>query len=286
MAILIDQNTRIILQGMTGRQGRYHTLKMLQYGVQVVGGISPGKGGQDVHGVPVYNTVVEAQRQTELNASMIIVPPAGVLDASLETIEDRIPLLVIITEFVPYHDALIIRKMALEHQLRVVGPNTIGIISPGQCKVGIMPGFIYSKGNIGIISRSGTLTHEIASNLTYKGYGQSTCICIGGDMVRSTDFVDVLQLFREDSQTETIIMIGEIGGTGEEKAAQYIQETHYPKKVIAFIAGASAPANTKMGHAGAIVAGGFGSVESKRNQLAAAGVTVVNTMDEIFHNLK
>lgn len=282
MAILVNNDTRVIIQGATGKQGRYHTLQMLEYNVKVVGGVSPGKGGQLAHGVPIYDTVVEARKKSQIDASMILVPPAGVLAASLEAIENKIPLIVIITEFVPFHDTLIIRSIAAREKVRVVGPNTIGVISPGQSKVGVMPGFIYSEGKIGIISRSGTLTHEIASNLTYKGIGQSTCVCIGGDMIKVTDFVDVLRLFRDDEQTEMVIMIGEIGGASEEIAAKYIKANGYPKKIVAFIAGLKAPAEKKMGHAGAIVSKGFGTAESKMKHLDEAGVIVVRNLDEIL----
>jgi len=282
VAILVNNDTRVIIQGATGKQGRYHTLQMLEYNVKVVGGVSPGKGGQLAHGVPIYDTVVEARKKSQIDASMILVPPAGVLAASLEAIENKIPLIVIITEFVPFHDTLIIRSIAAREKVRVVGPNTIGVISPGQSKVGVMPGFIYSEGKIGIISRSGTLTHEIASNLTYKGIGQSTCVCIGGDMIKVTDFVDVLRLFRDDEQTEMVIMIGEIGGASEEIAAKYIKANGYPKKIVAFIAGLKAPAEKKMGHAGAIVSKGFGTAESKMKHLDEAGVIVVRNLDEIL----
>ncbi len=284
MAILVDRDTQVIIQGATGKQGTYHTLQMLEYNVNVVGGVSPGKGGQRIRGVPVFDTVSEAKKHHHVDASMILVPPAGVLTAALEAIENGIPLIVIVTEFVPLHDTLIIRRTAAGKRVRVVGPNTIGIISPGKSKVGVMPGFIYSEGKIGIISRSGTLTHEIASNLTYKGMGQSTCVGIGGDMIKVMDFVDVLKLFRDDEQTETVILIGEIGGASEEMAAHYLKEEGYPKKILAFIAGMTAPAEKKMGHAGAIVSKGFGTAASKMKHLEQAGVTVVRNLNEIQQN--
>lgn len=282
MAILVDRNIRVIIQGATGKQGQYHTLKMLEYNVQVVGGVTPGKGGTRVHGVPIFDTVGQAKKSSAIDASMIVVPPAGVLGAALDAIENEIPLLVIITEFVPFHDALKIRALAFQKGIRLVGPNTIGVISPGKGKVGIMPGFIYGEGHVGIISRSGTLTHEIASNLTYKGIGQSTCVCIGGDMVKGMDFVDCLKLFREDEETKKVILIGEIGGAGEELAAPYIQEHGYPKKVIAFIAGSTAPSEKKMGHAGAIISRGFGTAASKIKELERVGVTVVKSLDALI----
>ncbi|SFH27252.1 succinyl-CoA synthetase (ADP-forming) alpha subunit [Desulfotomaculum arcticum] len=286
MAILVNPDIRVIIQGITGKQGTYHTLKMLEYHVHVVGGVTPGKGGQKVHGVTVYDTVAAAQKEHQVDASMIMVPPAGVLSAAIEAIDHKIPLIVIITEFVPVHDSLVIRNMARKAGVRVIGPNTIGVISPGKGKVGIMPGYIYSEGSVGIISRSGTLTHEVSSNLTYKGIGQSTCVCIGGDPVKGTDFVDVLRLFRDDGQTETVVMIGEIGGAGEELAAKYVTENGYPKKIVAFIAGRTAPAGKKMGHAGAIVAEGFGTAESKIKSLAEAGIVVVRTLDELLQAVK
>ncbi len=282
MAVLVDRDTRVIVQGATGKQGQYHTLKMLEYNVRVVGGISPGKGGTDVHGVPIFNTVAEARESGPVDASMIVVPPSGVLAASQDAMDNQIPLIVIITEFVPLHDTLKIRALSLKKGLRLVGPNTIGVISPGKGKVGIMPGFIYSEGHVGIISRSGTLTHEIASNLTYEGIGQSTCVCIGGDGVKGMDFVDCLQLFREDPETERVILVGEIGGAGEELAASYIKENGYPKKVAAFIAGITAPPGKKMGHAGAIISRGFGTAASKITALEQAGVVVAKTLDGLI----
>jgi len=286
MAILINEDIRVIIQGITGKQGTYHALRMKEYNVNVVGGVSPGKGGQTVHGVKVYDTVAAVKKEHQVDASMIMVPPAGVLGAVVEAIENNISLIVIITEFVPVHDCLVIRSMARKAGVRVIGPNTIGVISPGKSKVGIMPGYIYSEGGVGIISRSGTLTHEISSNLTYKGIGQSTCVCIGGDPVKGTDFLDVLELFRDDDQTETVVMIGEIGGAGEELAARYVIENGYPKKIVAFIAGQTAPAGKKMGHAGAIVSEGFGTAESKIKSLGEAGITVVRTLDELLEAVR
>ncbi len=286
MAILVHKDTRVIIQGATGKQGQYHTLKMLEYNVRVAAGISPGKGGAEVHGIPVFDTVGQAKKRVAIDASMIVVPPAGVLTAALDAIENRIPLVVIITEFVPLHDTLKIRASALRNGVRLVGPNTIGVISPGKSKVGIMPGFIYGEGPVGIISRSGTLTHEIASNLTYRGVGQSTCVCIGGDRVKGMDFVDCLKLFREDPETEKVVLIGEIGGAGEEEAAFYIREQAYPKKVIAFIAGSTAPSEKRMGHAGAIISRGFGTAASKIKKLEAAGVTVVKSLDALIEEAR
>lgn len=282
MPILVNGDTRVIVQGATGKQGQYHTLKLLEYGVRVVGGVTPGRGGAEVHGVPVYDTVAQVMKATPVDSSMIVVPPAHVLAAAFDAIENRVPLVVIITEFVPLHDALKIRDTALKTSVCIIGPNTIGVISPGKSMVGIMPGFIYGEGPVGIISRSGTLTHEIASNLTCRGIGQSTCVCIGGDMVKGMDFVDVLELFRADPETEKVVLIGEIGGAGEELAARYLRENAYPKKVIAFIAGATAPPEKRMGHAGAMITAGFGTADSKIRSLREAGVTVVESLDEII----
>ena len=282
MAILINKDTRVVIQGATGKQGQYHMSKMLDYGVNVVGGVSPGKGNQEILGVPIFDTVAEAQARLPIDATMIMVPPAGALSAAAEAIESRIPLIVVITENVPFHDALRIRCLAVKEKVRVIGPNTVGIISPGKSKVGVSPDSIFCEGSVGIVSRSGTLIHEIASNLTYKGIGQSTCVCIGGDMTKTTNFVEVLKLFRDDEQTNVIVMIGEIGGAGEEIAAEYIKQTAYPKKIVAYIAGAMAPAEKKMGHAGAIISGGLGSADSKMKRLDEAGVVVAKRLDEVL----
>jgi succinyl-CoA synthetase alpha subunit len=256
--------------------------KMLDYGVKVVGGVSPGKGNQKIMGIPIFDSVAAAQKTVSVDATMVMVPPSGALSATTEAIESRIPLIVAVTENVPFHDALRIRSLAEREKVRVIGPNTVGIISPGKSKVGVSPDSIFCEGSVGIVSRSGTLTHEIASNLTYKGIGQSTCVCIGGDMTKTTNFIDVLKLFRDDDQTKVIVMIGEIGGVGEEIAAEYIKQTHYPKKVIAYIAGATAPAEKKMGHAGAIITEGLGSAESKMKRLEEAGVVVAKRLDQVL----
>lgn len=285
MSILIDADTRLIIQGITGRQGRFHAEKLLEYGVKLVGGITPGKSGQEVHGVPVFDTISQAGQAIDFDATMILVPVAGVLDAALEAIENRIPLIVVIPEFIPVHDAMIMREAAVEAGVRLIGPNTVGIISPGKSKVGMMPGFIYKPGHVGVISRSGTLTHEISSNLSYRDIGQSSCVCIGGDICKGVDFVDILKLFRDDEETRSVIIIGEIGGANEEIAADYLRETSYPKKVIAYIAGCNVPDDKRMGHAGAIVSKGIGSAQSKIKSLKKAGVVVVDRMDEIFQHV-
>lgn len=282
MSILIDSETGVLIQGITGKQGAYHAYRSLEDGVRVVAGVTPGKGGQTVSGVPVYDTVAKAMDRHTISASMILVPPGAVPDAAIEAIDHQIPLVVIVTEFVPFHDSLKIQARAREMGVRVVGPNTIGIISPGGSKVGIMPAPLYRRGSVGVISRSGTLTHEVSSNLAHRGMGQSTCVCIGGDAAKGLDFVDVLELFRDDEQTRRVIMIGEIGGAGEEKAARYIAESRYPKPVAAFIAGANAPAEKRMGHAGAIVAGGVGTAESKSKALSEAGVMVADRLEKLY----
>lgn len=285
MSILINKKTRVIIQGITGKQGQYHASKMLEYNVNVVAGVSPGKAGQTVLGIPVFDTVAKAKENTKIDAAMILVPPAGALNAALEAFASKIPFVVVITEHIPLHDAIMIRQMGIKENIKVLGPNTIGAITPGESKIGVMPGFIYSKGSTGIISRSGTLTHEIASNMTYKGLGQSTCVCVGGDMCKNLNFIDILKMFRKDDQTESVVMIGEIGGAGEEIAARYIKENGYPKKVIAYIAGSRAPDEKKMGHAGAIISKGVGSAKSKLDTLEDAGVIIARKMDDIMTNL-
>jgi len=282
MSVLVNKDTQVLIQGITGTQGQLHTKLMLEYNVKVVAGVTPGKKGEKVHGIPVYNTIMQAKTDTAVDACLILVPPPFVYSAACEAIENKIPLIVIITEHVPVHDSIRIRRMAQQHSIKLVGPNTIGVISPGKSKVGIMPGYIYSEGNIGVISRSGTLTHEISSNLTYRGQGQSTCIGIGGDPVIGLDFIEAFELFRDDPETESLIMIGEIGGTGEERAAEYIKQSKYPKPVFSFIAGQTAPEGKKMGHAGAIVGRNMGSAKSKMQALSSAGVKNANTLEELL----
>ncbi|RLE55383.1 MAG: succinate--CoA ligase subunit alpha, partial [Candidatus Methanomethylicota archaeon] len=253
MGIIVDENTRVIVQGITGRQGRFHTELMLKYGTKIVAGVTPGKGGQSVHGVPVYDTITEAMEKSPADTSIVFVPAPFALDAVSEAILAGVKNVVVITEHVPVHDAIKMIALAKLKGARIIGPNTPGIITPGKCKVGIMPGSVFTPGNIGIVSRSGTLTYEIALNLTNAGLGQSTCIGIGGDPVVGLSFLDILELFREDEQTKAVVIIGEIGGDAEERAAEYIERTNYPKPVVAFIAGRSAPPGKRMGHAGAII---------------------------------
>lgn len=284
MSVLVDGNTRLLVQGITGKQGSYHTEKIIAYGTSVVAGVSPGKGGQTVCGnIPVFNTAAEARRShPEINASMIIVPPGSVLPSALEAMQEEVPLIVIITEFVPVHDAIRINRAAKQRHVTVVGGNTIGVISPGKGKIGVMPDYIYQPGRIGVISRSGTLTHETASNLTFAGFGQSTCVGIGGDAVVGLNHTQVLELMKTDPETEAVIMIGEIGGTSEEDAAAYLKSAEYPKPVFAYIAGTQAPPGKKMGHAGAIVSGGSGTAESKVLALRSAGVQVAETAGRLI----
>ena len=287
MAILINKETRILLQGITGRMGHSHAGYMLEYGAKLVAGVTPGRGGQEVLGVPVFNTVAEAQEKVgHIDASMILAPAYSVRDSALEALEAGIKLIVLITEFVPVHDTLQIRETAKKYGARVIGPNTIGLISPGKTKVGIMPGMLYSEGRVGIVSRSGTLTHETASSLTIAGIGQSTCVGIGGDMVPGSSFEDILELFRTDPETDLVMMIGEIGGSSEERAAEYLRSCHYEKPVVAFIAGVTSPPGKQMGHAGAIISGNSGTGESKRKALESAGVHVAKTIDEAMELIK
>lgn len=278
MSILVDKNTVLLVQGITGRIGQIHTQRSLEYNVTIPAGVTPGKGGKTVLGIPVFNSVGEAkERFPQINATLILVPPKAVLDAAMDAIRNKIKLIVIITEFVPTLDAMQIVREAERAGCTVVGPNTIGVISPGKSKVGVMPNYIYQPGHIGIISRSGTLTHEVSSNFTFAGYGQSTCVCIGGDQVPGLSHTDLLKLFRDDPQTELVVLLGEIGGQSEEDAAAYIKQTNYPKPVFAYIAGVNAPAGKKMGHAGAIVSRNTGTAASKIKALEAAGVKVAPT---------
>lgn len=282
MSILINEDTSMLIIGITGKQGRIHCKRTLESGAKLLAGVAPGKGGQEVEGVPVFETVAEARAKfPEIKAGMLLVPPKFVKDAAMNALHDGLELLVIITEFVPVLDALEIVNEAKTLGARVIGPNTIGVISPGKSKLGIMPDYIYGKGHIGIISRSGTLTHETASNLTFKGFGLSTCVGIGGDSIIGSNHADILELFANDDDTDAIVMIGEIGGTSEEMAAAKIKELGLKKPVYAYIAGMYAPENKRMGHAGAIVSGGMGTVKSKVAALEDAGVTVCPTLGKI-----
>ena len=280
MSILIDKNTKLLVQGITGSQGMLHTKGCIDYGTNVVAGVTPGKGGQEFEGVPIFNSVSEAVRDTDANASMILVPPAFTADAIMEAAAAEIPLIVSITEGVPVVDMVQAVDFVSKKGCRLIGPNCPGIITPGQCKIGIMPGAIHKTGSIGIVSRSGTLTYEAVSQITHVNLGQSTCIGIGGDPVNGTNFIDCLSLFEKDEQTEAIVMIGEIGGDAEEQAADYVRN-NVTKPIVSFIAGQTAPPGRRMGHAGAIISGGQGTAEEKMSALREAGIHVINSLDEI-----
>jgi succinyl-CoA synthetase alpha subunit len=285
MSILINKNTRVVVQGITGSEGTFHSQKMIEYGTNVVAGVTPGKGGQIHNGVPVFNTVAKAVENTGADTSAIFVPPAFAADAVMEAADSNIKVIVCISEGIPTLDMVKVSTFIDNKNIRLVGPNCPGIITPGECKIGIMPGFIHKSGKIGVLSRSGTLTYEAVDQLTKEGLGQSTCIGLGGDPVIGTRFVDGLRLFKDDSQTEGVVLIGEIGGTDEETAAEYIKN-EFKKPVVAFIAGRTAPPGKRMGHAGAIIAGGKGTAKEKIEILKASGVTVVDSPAEIGRTMK
>ncbi|MEE2757013.1 MAG: succinate--CoA ligase subunit alpha [Myxococcota bacterium] len=286
MAIWVNENTRLICQGITGATGSFHCEQMLEYGTNLVGGVTPGKGGQDFLGkAPIFNTVSEAVAQTDANASVIYVPPPFAADAILEAIGAGIELIVAITEGIPVMDMLKVRAALDVSGSRLIGPNCPGVISPGKCKIGIMPGHIHREGRIGVVSRSGTLTYEAVGQLTALGIGQSTCVGIGGDPINGTDFIDCLAAFNEDADTDAVIMIGEIGGTAEENAASWVAE-NMTKPVVGFIAGTTAPPGRRMGHAGAIISGGKGSAADKIAAMEAAGIRVAATPADMGQTLK
>jgi succinyl-CoA synthetase alpha subunit len=274
MSILIDANTRVVVQGITGTEGMFHTRQMVEYGTKVVAGMTPGKGGQKIDGIPVFNTVSEAMKNTNANASAIFVPPAFAADAILEACDAGISIIVCLTEGIPTIDMMTVKEYLKKRGASLIGPNTPGVISPGKCKIGVMAGYIHYPGTIGIMSRSGTLTYEVVDQLTKRGIGQSTAVGIGGDQIIGLNFVDLLEMFEKDPGTEAVIMIGEIGGTAEEEAAQFI-EKNVSKPVLAFVAGLTAPPGRRMGHAGAIIAGGKGTAKEKMEALGKAGVKVV-----------
>lgn len=286
MSILVDKSTRVMVQGITGQAGAFHTEKMVDYGTQVVGGVTPGKGGETVHGVPVFDTVQDAVKATGANATVLFVPARFADTAICEAIDAAVPLIVVITEGIPTLDMVRVKRRLIGTSIRLIGPNCPGLITPGACKVGIMPGYIHAPGSIGVISRSGTLTYDAVHQLTQAGLGQSTCLGVGGDPVIGTNFTEALALFRDDPATQAVVLIGEIGGTEEEEAAAFLTRTRFPKPVFAFVAGRYAPPEKRMGHAGAIIAGGRGTAQEKLKALKAAGVVTIDSPATIGETVK
>jgi succinyl-CoA synthetase alpha subunit len=286
MSVLVDKNTKVVVQGITGKEGAFHTSQMIEYGTKVVAGVTPGKGGQkSEHGVPIFNTLKDTMQHEGANVAAIFVPPAFAADAIIEGVLAEIPLIVCITEGIPVNDMLRVWSVLRNSKSRLIGPNCPGVISPGKCKIGIMPGFIHKEGTIGVVSRSGTLTYESVGQLSIQGLGQSTCIGIGGDPIIGTNHTDALKLLNEDPDTEGIVMIGEIGGTAEEEASEYIKQ-YVKKPVVGFIAGQTAPPGKRMGHAGAIISGGMGTAKSKMDAMKSAGVHVCVSPADIGVTMK
>lgn len=284
MSILVNKNTKVITQGITGATGLFHTKQAIEYGTNVVGGVTPGKGGTEVEGIPVFDTVMEAKEKTGANASVIYVPPAFAADAIMEAVDADLDLVICITEGIPVLDMVKVKRYMEGKRTRLIGPNCPGVITPGECKIGIMPGYIHLPGRVGVISRSGTLTYEAVHQLTTRGIGQSTAVGIGGDPVKGTEFIDVLEMFNNDPDTDAVIMIGEIGGTAEEEAAEWIRD-HMKKPVVGFIAGATAPPGKRMGHAGAIISGGKGTAAEKIAKMQECGIRMAPTPSEMGSTL-